>query len=39
MAFSKAFERELNGLFQQRTRWLRSELGVDISILCPLFQH
>jgi hypothetical protein len=28
MAFSKAFERELNRLFKQRTHWLRSELGV-----------
>ena len=27
MAFSKEFERELTGLFEQRTHWLRSELG------------
>jgi hypothetical protein len=27
MAFSKAFERELNGLFHQRTHWLRRKLG------------
>ena len=27
MAFSKAFERELNSLFHQRTDWLRRKLG------------
>jgi hypothetical protein len=27
MAFSKTFERELNGLFRQRTDWLRRKLG------------
>jgi len=27
MAFSKAFERELNSLFRRRTHWLRQELG------------
>jgi len=27
MAFSKAFERELNNLFQRRTDWLRRKLG------------
>jgi hypothetical protein len=27
MAFSKRFERELSGLFDQRTVWLRSKLG------------
>lgn len=27
MAFSKAFERELDSLFRRRTHWLRQELG------------
>ncbi len=27
MAFSKSFERELNGLFRQRTDWLRRKVG------------
>jgi hypothetical protein len=27
MAFSKAFEKELNNLFEQRTYWLRQKLG------------
>jgi hypothetical protein len=39
MAFSKEFERELDRLFQQRTHWLRRELGSKGAGKPPVFNR
>jgi hypothetical protein len=39
MAFSKSFDRELNGLFGQRTHWLRRELGTKKTGKPPRFSR
>jgi hypothetical protein len=39
MAFSKAFERELNKLFRKRTYWLRQKLGTTGAGQPPVFNR